>query len=489
MNSIQNSSTPAAAHVKKPAGIGLSPKTGKEATEAAGEFAGLFAAMMGGSPGQQVADPDGKASPQPLQLAAEALSPTVNIITTSKPATNDDSLLAFAKAQGLDDAAMAMIFQDRPAGAALPPEAAAVPAGAAAVPAGAVTASAETASIKAAATMSAMLDLGAEATMRWSLGQSAATEPPATETQPVLPPQVTSELLKPFMFGLNGVRTSAAAATTAAQAAEGNGEETENPSFAASLMLGEADAFQFAKKLQAKELQTKFTAAAQQAESNKSSASLESASGITEASLSDSVQTAPESLILGADLTGDDLQAILSQRADNIAKNQSQQGDSPAALASQTDMDQRTEQYEKLSQRLAEALGQRLSAQIARGEWKVELALKPHNLGTIDIRLNMKQGELEASFQASNQATRDLIADGLPRLKEALAQSGMEVAQFDVNARQSSQNGGNPTPGRQQSSGASASSVLSNDAKATTAPGPVATGKQRAGSDGLDLLV
>jgi flagellar hook-length control protein FliK len=134
-------------------------------------------------------------------------------------------------------------------------------------------------------------------------------------------------------------------------------------------------------------------------------------------------------------------------------------------------------------------LGQRLAAQIAKGDWNVELTLKPQDLGNIEIKLNMNQGNLEASFNASEAMTRDLIVDGLPRLKETLAQSGMEVAQVNVNVRQDGQNGGNSTPGRQKAPTAISGVSKSSPATAGLPTANLATKKSAADNNGLDVLV
>jgi flagellar hook-length control protein FliK len=101
----------------------------------------------------------------------------------------------------------------------------------------------------------------------------------------------------------------------------------------------------------------------------------------------------------------------------------------------------------------------------------------------------MKNGALEASFNASEASTRELINDGMPKLKEVLEKSGMELALLDVNVRQNSQNGGNPTPGRQPSSGQGLSAVKGDTEKTGPAAKPAATGKQTGNQDGLDVLV
>jgi len=110
---------------------------------------------------------------------------------------------------------------------------------------------------------------------------------------------------------------------------------------------------------------------------------------------------------------------------------------------------ERVAQYEQLTQRLGRALGERLQAQIERGEWKVNLQMDPAKLGRIEMELDMRAGGLDAVFRSDNQLTRELIAQSLPRLRESLAQSGTAVANVWVQGESQRQSGGNPTPGRQ----------------------------------------
>ena len=116
------------------------------------------------------------------------------------------------------------------------------------------------------------------------------------------------------------------------------------------------------------------------------------------------------------------------------------------------------------------------------------MALRPKDLGNIDIELHMKRGELQASFSASQMGTRDLIADGLPKLREVLAQLGMEVASVDVNVRQESQHGGNPTPGRNSAGVSSVGQRRSGIESSAAEPLPPAR-SAASSSDGLDVLV
>jgi hypothetical protein len=114
--------------------------------------------------------------------------------------------------------------------------------------------------------------------------------------------------------------------------------------------------------------------------------------------------------------------------------------------ASPTPTGPRTAGYQELSQRLGEALAQRVIAQIERGNWEVRLLLKPAKLGEVEIDLALRSGALDASFRTTNPITRDLLNDGLPRLREVLANAGMDIAGLNVGSGRSQQTGGNPTP-------------------------------------------
>ena len=130
----------------------------------------------------------------------------------------------------------------------------------------------------------------------------------------------------------------------------------------------------------------------------------------------------------------------------------SQAAGSSELNASASTAAERVAQYEQLAQRLGRALGERLQAQIQRGEWKVHLQMDPAALGRIDMELDMRAGGLDAVFRSDSPLTRELIAQSLPRLRETLSQSGTAVANVWVQGESQRQSGGNPTPGRQSQS-------------------------------------
>ena len=509
MTSVLNSATSAAHHAKKAEKLSHSKASGPDtegANGADGEFGALFGAMMGGLEGQNLAALEGKASPPTVGLAAQILGPAVHIITASTPALSDDSLYAFARSQGMDEDALALIFQ-KPAPALMPtgtgdPDLAAGLDGlnalqgklqAAGQLAADRLATALTPEQKAMASVLSQtgsatrpptesLDLGEDASMRWTLGKAA-------DGLPTSPLSNQSNF-----FGLNGFRNLMPAAPPVQAAAidPAAHPESAHQNLAASLILGAPEAAQFARRLEMKQ-------ASQRAE--------RVAPGWLPPTVAGTGPTMPsdlaliqeeakiatlETLVIAPDIAPEDMSELLAGRS-NGSEGRTQ-GSNESATTNNTnsaprpDQAQRTEQYERLSQRLGEALGQRLAAQIAKGEWRVDLALKPHELGNIDIELQMKDGTLQASFSAGQAMTRDLIADSLPRLKEILGQLGMDVATMDVNVRQNSQNGGNPTPGR-SSSGSGNQAGKDKTEKAGEVSTSMAAQNISKGPDGLDVLV
>jgi flagellar hook-length control protein FliK len=105
----------------------------------------------------------------------------------------------------------------------------------------------------------------------------------------------------------------------------------------------------------------------------------------------------------------------------------------------------RQEQYLDLSRRLTDALGQRLTSQIQKGAWQVEFDLHPKSLGRIEIQLEMKNGELEAYFNASKLVTRDLLQESMAKLKDELGEHGIETAYVGLSSGNNAKSDENST--------------------------------------------
>ena len=144
----------------------------------------------------------------------------------------------------------------------------------------------------------------------------------------------------------------------------------------------------------------------------------------------------------------------------------------------------RSENIQNLADKMGQAVGQRILSEMEKGQWHLKLQLRPATLGHIEVEMRMRSGEFDAVFTAPNATTRDLLQDGMSKLRETLAQMGMDVASIHVGDGQTGQSGGQSTPdahrGQTAPSGASAEATANDTTRAPL----VKTTK-----DGLDVLV
>jgi len=113
------------------------------------------------------------------------------------------------------------------------------------------------------------------------------------------------------------------------------------------------------------------------------------------------------------------------------ASRPAQQAGLPAAqvFADRPDL---AKTYENLSNKLSTELAARMHEKLNAGEWKMKFALKPASLGLVDVQLEMKDGKLSAQFQSDTPLTQELIQNGSQRLKDALADLGLNNASVFV---------------------------------------------------------
>ena len=58
--------------------------------------------------------------------------------------------------------------------------------------------------------------------------------------------------------------------------------------------------------------------------------------------------------------------------------------------------------------------------------------LYPRSLGRVEVQLEMINGHLEAHFHTSQPLTREILSEGISRLKDSLEEFGMESAYVSV---------------------------------------------------------
>ncbi|QUP56070.1 flagellar hook-length control protein FliK (plasmid) [Ralstonia syzygii] len=70
-----------------------------------------------------------------------------------------------------------------------------------------------------------------------------------------------------------------------------------------------------------------------------------------------------------------------------------------------------------------------------------ELQLSPAELGGLHVKLEVDNGAVNASFVCQHQAVAELVQDAMPRLRDAMQQGGMQLAQTSVSTGDFSQQG------------------------------------------------
>jgi len=88
---------------------------------------------------------------------------------------------------------------------------------------------------------------------------------------------------------------------------------------------------------------------------------------------------------------------------------------------------------QQLSERFGELLGRRMIQQIESGNWKLDVELHPDDLGSIQVEMTWQDGQLEAVFTADQLATRELLDQGLSKLRDSLLNNGTSLAYLSVN--------------------------------------------------------
>lgn len=103
----------------------------------------------------------------------------------------------------------------------------------------------------------------------------------------------------------------------------------------------------------------------------------------------------------------------------------------------------------------ADEVGQKLVWTASQDNGTAELILTPPQLGRIQVSINLQGDQASASFVAANPLTREALQDAMPRLREILAQAGIQLGQADVGA------GHNPQAQHQPGSAARSMASLS----------------------------
>ena len=365
--------------------------------------------------------------PTASKLQMYALSSKVHIITDPRQAPSPESLTAFAKSMGLDDATIQNLM-----GSASPNGANGLaPFGANGQPNGA----ANTPGVNISALLGAALNGGSD-----KLGISQADAPAFTQamtqalSSSVQSPAANANLLQsaaaaPLNFGISGLPANGL--SQAEMASIQQIQMTVLPPAVLPVQSGNAS----------------------QAFNTPSTASVLSLLGgnlqeqdIASLASSFSQDTGEQSDASGSETSGQSSSGFAQAMAQSSAGDNRAVASKDTATAVATPMN---EVYDQLSDKLATEMAARMHKQLSDGQWKMKFGLRPAHLGGVEIQLEMKDGKLDAVFRAENAMTRDLLQNSTQRLRDALQNFGINAGfvQVGQNGGQSQQNAsGNSTP-------------------------------------------
>ena len=454
------------------------------------DFANLLGSLLA-DPGRQDLAADGLAG---VGLQAFALSPQMELITPATPVPDTGSLVAFARTQGLDESTLAALFGDTAVQASAPGELV-----------GGNWAGLNGLTLPVA-TVTNMLPVGGAPIAAPIAALNAAPIAALNAAPAVLPaalnPLVGRTDLVPGAALIKEAEPATLTVVGASQLTWQMGKNALAPGLLSTAAAGEvkpleaSDAMSDAMRLQLMLPREAITALTRRLAGMSGSGQAVAWGGLTASALA-SAGVAQGSIDLreffNADmLDAEPVDAPLTSPGPTLEGSRT--AASPLTLTSEgtpvaSQAGQRIEHYQQLADRLGQALAQRLQAQIERGEWKVQMRMDPASLGRIDMELDMRAGGLDAVFRSDNPLTRELIAQGLPKLKESLSQSGTAVANVWVNGDSARQSGGNPTPSHNPSNGPwKQGEDEQGQGSQTVELAPVAGGRQRSASTDWDVL-
>lgn len=81
---------------------------------------------------------------------------------------------------------------------------------------------------------------------------------------------------------------------------------------------------------------------------------------------------------------------------------------------------------------IVDQVGKQISRSIIRGDQVVTLQLKPPELGTVRIKMDIKDHTLRLSMTAEHHSVKELLLNNINELKEALVQHGVKLEKVDV---------------------------------------------------------
>ncbi|WP_244952173.1 flagellar hook-length control protein FliK [Shewanella insulae] len=89
-------------------------------------------------------------------------------------------------------------------------------------------------------------------------------------------------------------------------------------------------------------------------------------------------------------------------------------------------------QMQEMIQKFSPVMRQQLVAMVSQGVQQAEIRLDPPELGHMMVRVQVQGEQTQVQFHVTQTQTRDLVEQAIPRLRELLAEQGMQLTDSNV---------------------------------------------------------
>lgn len=145
----------------------------------------------------------------------------------------------------------------------------------------------------------------------------------------------------------------------------------------------------------------------------------------------DSSDTAEISTLADAKLQETDFSQLLTRARDGHAVVATGEGMAPS-VRTETTLPMRAQVGHP---NWSNEVGDKMTWMVTQQKQSADLVLNPPQLGRIEVSLTVNGDQASATFTSPNAAVRDMLENSLPRLREILAGSGLNLGQADVGAQ------------------------------------------------------
>ena len=120
---------------------------------------------------------------------------------------------------------------------------------------------------------------------------------------------------------------------------------------------------------------------------------------------------------------------VLSSDENNLQKIE-------ISKTSQFDKILNTKQTQNMENNILNQIKDKISSEISTNKSQVTIALRPDNLGRVNINLVSQNGVLTAQITAESNQVKDILNKGLETLKQNMAEQGINVGKMVVNVQE-----------------------------------------------------